>query len=200
MLFAKYLLAALPLVGSAFGAPTAAKKDLAVVEDRDINILNIVSNFKQEIDGPVTLIKQGAGSTALTQNNLQEYLTTISNAIGSTTAQVQALQKRDLSEMTPEMQKRQADLVNEVGQLLAGVIQEVVEALQVIGADLAGIPIIGNLIASIIPGLNTLLIGVDLVLAGVLLVVQSLLGNVAGLLNGVLGGLGLGGLLGGLLG
>ena len=49
MLFAKFALAALPLIGSAFAAPALIKKDLVVVEDRDINILNIVNNFKQEI-------------------------------------------------------------------------------------------------------------------------------------------------------
>ena len=40
------------------------------------------------------------------------------------------------------MQKRQAELVQEVGQILAGIIQEVTQALDGIGADLAGIPII----------------------------------------------------------
>ncbi|OCF56734.1 hypothetical protein L486_05588 [Kwoniella mangroviensis CBS 10435] len=191
MYFAKIALLALPFIG------LASTKPVMVEVEKRATALDVVNELQSAIAGPITTLKTANVSsddaqTALT--SIKSAITDATSAIGSATAS-----KRDLV----AFESRQADDLAIVGSVLAQVIQDIVEAVEGLADDLKGLPLInvhrltlvvkGAIIIDIDFGLNTLLLGVELVLAGVVEILRGLLSGVADLLqslgNGLLAGL-----------
>ncbi|WRT65992.1 uncharacterized protein IL334_002943 [Kwoniella shivajii] len=182
MYFAKLALLALPFLGLAASKPIAIEKRATAVD--------VVSTLQNVIAGPITTLKSSDVSAADATSALVSIKSAISVAtvsIGSATA------KRDLEGLASSLSLEKRDDLSIVGQVLAEVIKDIVVAVEGLADDLKGLPLIGALIIDIDFGLNTLLLGVELVLAGVIEILQGLLSGVANLLqnlgNGLLAGL-----------
>ncbi|ODO06846.1 hypothetical protein I350_04206 [Cryptococcus amylolentus CBS 6273] len=151
------------------------------------------NGIQSGVDGVSNLI--GQGQTAEQSGSIEEVDSTEQK--NDEKAVVKADKKADEKEGAKEDEKEEPasnEDVNKVGEVLAGVVEDVNKAVDGLTDDLKKLPIVGALIGEIDDGLKTLLFGVEIVLKGVLQVVQGLLSG----LTGVLGGVG-GSLLGGLL-
>ncbi|WWC96634.1 hypothetical protein V866_003506 [Kwoniella sp. B9012] len=181
MYFAKLALLTLPFVG------LASTKPVMVEVEKRATALDVVNELQSAIAGPITTLKTANVSSDDAQaalTSIKSAITDATSAIGSATAS-----KRDLV----ALESRQADDLAIVGSVLAQVIQDIVEAVEGLADDMKGLPLIGAIIIDIDFGLNTLLLGVELVLAGVVEILRGLLSGVADLLqslgNGLLAGL-----------
>ncbi|WVF70997.1 hypothetical protein IAT40_005793 [Kwoniella sp. CBS 6097] len=153
------------------------------------NALDIVNNLKQSVAKPVEQLR----NPDVSYHDASSALSEIRNAIGAASAAYPGTGvKHDLSEITSKVGlplenqgKKEGDQndLDKVGNVLAEVIKDVVEAVFNLKDDLKKLPLIGSLLVEIDTGLNTLLVGLQLVLTGVVQVLQGLLKGVSGLLQ-----------------
>ncbi|TYJ57793.1 hypothetical protein B9479_001403 [Cryptococcus floricola] len=170
--------------------PTTSQVSTSSTTTSTGNPLAFAQNGIQSgVDGVSNLI--GQGQTAEQSGSIEEIDSTEQKN------EEKAVVKADEKEGAKEDEKEEPasnEELNKVGEVLAGVVEDVNKAVDGLTDDLKKLPIVGALIGEIDDGLKTLLFGVEIVLKGVLQVVQGLLSG----LTGVLGGVG-GSLLGGLL-
>ncbi|KAK1927750.1 hypothetical protein DB88DRAFT_46827 [Papiliotrema laurentii] len=194
MLFARLAVFALPFLG-AFASPIASPdKDVVEVEKRD-SLINVVTNLQNNVQGPLALLNAANGDKVLTADDAQVYLTDILNCINIANQALGSVgnEARGLSGLVETIKlEARGEQVEEVAEVLAKVIGDIVTAVEDIVDNIKYLPVVGILIGSIDAGLDTLLVGLELVLAGVVEVVSGLLGGVKGLLGslgfGLLGG------------
>ncbi|ODO00801.1 hypothetical protein L198_03128 [Cryptococcus wingfieldii CBS 7118] len=174
--------------------PTTSQVSTSSTTTSTGNPLAFAQNGIQSgVDGVSNLI--GQGQTAEQSGSIEEIDS--AEQKNDEKAVVKADEKADEKEGAKEDEKEEPasnEELNKVGEVLAGVVEDVNKAVDGLTDDLKKLPIVGALIGEIDDGLKTLLFGVEIVLKGVLQVVQGLLSG----LTGVLGGVG-GSLLGGLL-
>ncbi|WWC60623.1 uncharacterized protein I303_103197 [Kwoniella dejecticola CBS 10117] len=190
MYFVKFALLAIPFLGLAATKPVPiAVADYPVVMEKRATAVDVVNTLQSAIADPINVLKtpdvsQEDALAALT--SIKSAITDATSAIGSATA------KRALLADGVGALMRKRDDLSVVGQVLAEVIKDIVEAVEGLADDLKGLPLIGAIIIDIDFGLNTLLLGVELVLAGVVEILRGLLSGVANLLqnlgNGLLAG------------
>ncbi|WVW80465.1 hypothetical protein I302_102447 [Kwoniella bestiolae CBS 10118] len=177
MYFVKFALLALPFIGLAASKP--------VVVEKRATALDVVTGLQSAISGPITTLK----TSNVSSDDALSALTSIKSAITEATASIgtATASKRDLASVG--IDGRQVDDLATVGEVLAEVIKDIVEAVEGLADELRKLPLIGAIIIDIDFGLNTLLLGVQLVLAGVVEILRGLLSGVADLLNSLGNGL-----------
>ncbi|WWC68342.1 uncharacterized protein I206_102267 [Kwoniella pini CBS 10737] len=179
MYFAKFALLAIPFLGLSTSKP--------IIKEKRASSVDVVNTLQNAISGPITTLK----TSNISQEDAIAALTSIKSAITDATSSINTVTtKRDLINNYENLSKR--DDLSIVGQVLAQVIKDIVEAVEGLADDLKSLPLIGAIIIDIDFGLNTLLLGVELVLTGVIEILQGLLSGIANLLqnlgNGLLAG------------
>jgi len=185
---------ALTLFSSMPGACAAAIEQRDTASDA-ISILNGATAQVTPIKAKLiaAYAKTDFNNAASIKTNVLPPLQELNGVLASTAGKINALKGKKTNS------KRQIDTAA-VAAALAALIREVVAALQPLLNFLSSIALIrlllGGTLASIGANLNTIALGLGVLVAGVLQIVRTLLAD----LTGALSGLGLGGLLGGLLG
>ncbi|WWC88179.1 uncharacterized protein L201_003084 [Kwoniella dendrophila CBS 6074] len=155
--------------------------------------LDVSQKLKEQIAKPIETLR----NPDVSYDDASEALSTIRNSIAKANAQFPtAGVKHNLSELTKQVGlplesqgKDGGNDLDKVGNVLADVIKDIVEAVMNIKDDLKKMPLIGSLIVEIDTGLNTLLVGLQLVLSGVIEVLRGLVSGVSGLLKNLGNGL-----------
>ncbi|WVQ85795.1 hypothetical protein IAT38_007963 [Cryptococcus sp. DSM 104549] len=187
MLFTKIALLALPFIGAAFASPVKPVDDVANLLKRD-SVLDVANALKSAVADPIATLN----TPNVSQDDATSALTSIKAAIASATTSIgtATAARRSLGAVSDDLAKR--DDLNEVGEVLANVIEDLVKAIEQLADDLKSFPLIGALIIDIDGGLHTLLLGVEIVLKGVIQILQGLLKGLGDLLsslgNGLLAG------------
>ncbi|KAL7423597.1 hypothetical protein Q5752_001178 [Cryptotrichosporon argae] len=176
---------ALPLLAGVIAAPFELGK-------RD-SVVSVIDSFNSTITPTIQALADAASAGTLNETSAESYLSTIysdlnaaASAVSGTSAK-RAFATPPSPPGPPALAKR--DDLDEVGAVLAAVIEELVDAIEQIADDLKAIPLIGELIIDIDVGLDTLLKGVEEVLDGVVEVLAGLLKGVSAILAGLGNGL-----------
>ncbi|WVQ96968.1 hypothetical protein IAU59_004077 [Kwoniella sp. CBS 9459] len=190
MLIGKLALFALPFMGLSMASPVIKENSVLAKRAAPVDVVNALQSA---IASPISTLKTPDVSAA----DAAAALTSIKSAITQATADLPTApaSKRDFGgalALERALAERQSEDLEIVGAVLAQVIKDILEAVEGLADDLKGLPLIGAIIIDIDFGLDTLLLGLQLVLAGVVEILQGLLSGVAGLLqslgNGLLAG------------
>ncbi|WVN89636.1 uncharacterized protein L203_104865 [Cryptococcus depauperatus CBS 7841] len=152
------------------------------------SVLEIVKDLQKSIVAPVSTlnkpdVSKDAAANAL--GSIRDAINSAASSIPTTSApDARAVIDRGVQGGVDELSKlTKRDDLQQVGEVLAKVIEDVVKTVEQLADDLKGLPLIGAIIASIDGGLHTLLLGIEIVLKGVIQILQGLLSGISDLLS-----------------
>jgi len=152
-------------------SPTGS--DIIVKRD-NADIKTVFDALKAKTDSILPQITTLTSAGNATSDSITPLLTDLTSALTDA--------KTSLAGLSPSaLSKRQSD--DELAALVAGIINDIVAALQTLVGDLSTIPLLAGLLAGVDSALNEVLLGLGILLKGVLTLVADLLRNVAGLLT-----------------
>jgi len=157
------------LLGSATPVETnVGKRDNAEIK-------SVLITLKSKTDVILPKITALSSSKSVTEASITPLLTELTTALSESSVSLVALHFSS--------HKRQSD--DELAALIAGIINDIVAALETLMGDLSTIPLLAGLLADVDGALNEVLVGLGILLQGVLNLVPQLLVNVADLLRDI---------------
>ncbi|PVF97294.1 hypothetical protein CPB86DRAFT_707364 [Serendipita vermifera] len=156
-------------------------------ETVESQVQTILQTLRSDIAPTLASIKTASANDDVTIEELTPLFADLTGSLDTAAASLATINPVTLAR---SLASRQTN--DELANLIAGIVNDIADALQGLVARLATIPLLAGLLAGVDTSLNQVLLGLGILLQGVLRLVANLLSNVAQLLRNLAFGLSLG--------
>ncbi|KIM26292.1 hypothetical protein M408DRAFT_330663 [Serendipita vermifera MAFF 305830] len=168
------------------GSGTVQAMAIKRQESVEAQVSSILTTLRSDIASPLASIKSMIAAGDVSLEEITPHFEAVTGSLTSAAGSITAISPVSL----PKLLARQTN--DELANLIAGIINDIADALQGLVGDLKTIRLLSGLLFGLDTALNQVLVGLGILLKGVLNLVAQLLVNVAALLRNLAFGLSLG--------